>query len=59
MEVMFDAYWPVVTAIVTAFTAITAVTPSKSDNMILDNILRFMNLLAGNVLKNKNLDARK
>jgi hypothetical protein len=58
MEALFDTYWPIIAQVVAILTAITALTPSRSDNMILDNILRFMNLLAGNVLKNRNKDAR-
>lgn len=46
-----------VTAVVTAATAITALTPSKADNTILNGILKVLNLLAGNFLKNKNADA--
>lgn len=40
-----------------AATAITAITPTKVDNMVLDVILKILNFLAGNVLKNKNKDA--
>ena len=45
-----------VTAVVTAATAITALTPTKTDNEILNGVLKFLNFLAGNVLKNKNAD---
>ncbi len=45
------------TGIITLATAITAVTPSKSDDKILAGILKFINLLAGNIGKNKNADA--
>lgn len=58
MENFFDTYWPIAAQVVALATLITAVTPSQSDNMILDNLLRFLNLLAGNVLKNRNKDTR-
>ena len=58
MDAVFDTYWPIAAQLVALATLVTAVTPSQSDNMILDNILRFLNLLAGNVLKNRNRDAR-
>jgi len=45
-----------VTGVVTAATAITALTPTKVDNKILGGILKVLNLVAGNVLKNKNKD---
>jgi len=49
-------WWTVATTVVTAATAITAVTPTKVDNQVVGGILRAMNLLAGNVLRNKNAD---
>lgn len=52
----FPAWLTAITAVVTAATAITALTPSKSDDAFLNMILRFLNLLAGNFLKNKNAD---
>lgn len=45
-----------ITGVVTAATAITALTPSKSDDEVLDKILKVLNILAGNVGKNKNAD---
>ena len=44
------------TTVLTACTAITSLTPSKSDDAVLNGILRVLNLLAGNVARNKNLD---
>lgn len=58
MELFFETYWPIAAQVVALATLVTAVTPSQSDNLVLDNILRFLNLLAGNVLKNRNKDAR-
>ena len=47
-----------ITGVVTAATAITALTPSKSDDEVLDKILKVLNILAGNFLKNKNADSK-
>jgi uncharacterized membrane protein len=46
-----------VTGIITACTAITALTPSTSDDKIVNFILKILNLLSGNVGKNKNADS--
>ena len=43
--------------VMAACTAITALTPSRSDDRILNTVLKVLNFLAGNVLKNKNKDA--
>ena len=45
-----------ITAVVTAATAVTALTPTKVDNKIIDIVLRILNILAGNFLMNKNKD---
>jgi hypothetical protein len=45
-----------ITGVVTAATAITALTPSRSDDEIIDKVLRVLNVLAGNVGKNRNAD---
>ena len=45
-----------ITGVVTACTAITALTPSRSDDEILDKVLQVLNILAGNVGKNRNAD---
>ena len=42
--------------IVTAATAITALTPTKTDDKVVNVILKVLNVLAGNVKKNKNED---
>ena len=44
------------TTVVTACTAITAITPTQTDDRILNVILRVLNFLAGNFNKNKNAD---
>lgn len=52
--------WPVwlsaVTAVVTAATAITALTPTQTDDKVINMVLKVLNILAGNVGKNKNAD---
>ena len=50
------AWLTAITGIVTAATAITALTPSTADDKVLNTVLRVLNLLAGNVGKNKNAD---
>ena len=45
-----------VTGVVTACTAITAITPTKTDDKIISFILRILNLCAGNIGKNINTD---
>ena len=50
------AWLTAITGLVTAATAITALTPSTADDKVLNMVLRVLNLLAGNVGKNKNAD---
>tara|TARA_R100000306_G_C4371075_1_gene139992 strand:+ start:1484 stop:1678 length:195 start_codon:yes stop_codon:yes gene_type:complete len=45
-----------ITSVLTAATAITALTPSQADDKMLNMVLRVLNTLAGNVGKNKNAD---
>jgi hypothetical protein len=45
-----------VTGIVTACTAVTAITPSKSDDVAINAILKVLNMLSGNFGKNINKD---
>lgn len=49
-------YVAAVTATVTAATAITALTPTKTDDKYINMLLSALNFLAGNILKNKNAD---
>ena len=37
--------------------AITALTPTRKDDMVIGKVLWVLNIVAGNVGKNKNLDA--
>jgi len=56
---LFDALpaWLVaITTLCTAATAITALTPSRADDRVLDFVLRMLNALAGNVGRNRNAD---
>ena len=54
---MLPAWLVAITSVVTAATAITALTPNQADNEFLDKVLKFLNLLAGNFGKNKNADS--
>ena len=51
------AWLHAVTSVVVASTAITALPPSKSDDKVLNVILKVLNTVSGNVLKNKNADS--
>lgn len=44
--------------LVTIATVITALTPTRWDNRMMDRVFQFMNLIAGNVGQNKNADDR-
>ncbi len=52
----FADWLAAITGVVTAATAITALTPTKTDNKIVSALLKVLNILAGNVLHNKNAD---
>lgn len=45
-----------VTGVIAAATAVTALTPTKTDDKALNIVLRVLNWLAGNVYKNRNAD---
>lgn len=45
-----------VTGVVTSATAITALTPTKTDDAVISVVLKVLNFVAGNFLKNKNAD---
>lgn len=44
------------TTIITALSAVTALTPTTSDDKIVNGILKVLNILSLNVGKNKNAD---
>ena len=46
----------IIMGVITLATAITAATPSRSDDKVVQKVLDFINLLAGNIGKNKNKD---
>lgn len=59
MAEFFEAFPVWIAALLTlsmAATAITALTPSKTDDKVLNWIIKILNVLAGNVGKNKNAD---
>ena len=53
----FPIWLQAITALVTGATAITALTPTTVDNMAIGWLLKMLNILAGNVFKNRNKDA--
>jgi len=53
----WPSYVHAIFGIVSAATALTALTPSKVDDKIVNWILIALNVLAGNVMKNRNKDA--
>ncbi len=50
------AWVTALTGLVTAATAVTALTPSKSDDRFLNALLAVLNVIAGNVGRNRNAD---
>ena len=51
------AWLTAVTTLVTAATAITDLTDTRKDDMVIGKVLWVLNIVAGNIGKNKNLDA--
>ncbi len=51
------AWVAAITAVIVAANGVTILTPTKSDDKILNTILGVLNVLAGNFGKNKNADA--
>lgn len=54
----FPAWLVAITSVVTAATAVTALTPTQTDDRIVNAVLRFLNVLAGNFGRNTNKDDR-
>lgn len=53
---LINPYLAPITMLITAATAVTAITPTKTDDKYINMILKVLNLFAGNFLKNKNKD---
>ncbi|MDY6910744.1 MAG: hypothetical protein SVM79_00055 [Chloroflexota bacterium] len=49
-------YLNIIAWVIAAATVVTAITPTKVDDKYLSLILRVLNVMAGNVGKNKNAD---
>ena len=59
LQVFFDTIplWvQALTTLVTGATAVTALTPTKVDDRAVSKVLKVLNLLAGNVGRNRNAD---
>lgn len=54
MEELASHTWEIVTGIIGVAAIIATMTPNRSDNLVIDNICRFINLLAMNIGKSKN-----
>lgn len=52
----WPAWLTAITGVVTAATAVTALTKTENDDKFLNAVLRVLNILAGNILRNKNAD---
>mgnify|MGYP003638407836 CR=1 len=52
----FGTWLTVITAVISAATGITALTPTKHDDKTIGIVLAGLNFLAGNFGKNKNAD---
>lgn len=52
----FMAWVDAIAKTMLAATSITILTPTKTDNNIINTALKVLNILSGNVLKNKNAD---
>ena len=50
------AWVSAITAVVTSATLITSLTPTKTDDKVISFVLKILNLVAGNIGKNKNAD---
>ena len=52
----FQGWLLAITGLVTASTAVTAMTSTKTDDKVVNVILKILNFFAGNIAKNKNAD---
>ena len=55
----FPAWLTAITTLISAATAVTALTPTKTDDKYVSLVLRVLNILAGNVAKNRNADDKE
>ena len=55
---MIPGWITALTLLVTGANAITMLTPTEADNKALAMVLKLLNVLSGNVLKNVNKDAK-
>ena len=53
----FPSWLVAATAIVTTLSAVTALTPTRSDDKVINSILTVLNILSLNVGANRNADA--
>jgi len=53
----WDQVLVILMSIITVATAVTAITPTKADDKIVNFVLMVLNVVAGNVGKNKNADS--
>ena len=54
---LFEDWFIAILALIVAASGITALTPTKSDDKIVNAVLKVLNWIALNVFKNKNADA--
>jgi hypothetical protein len=52
------AWLSAITLVIASATSITALTPSKADDKIINAVLKVLNVLAGNFWGNKNADVK-
>jgi len=52
----YPTWLTAIISLISGATALTALTPTKVDNKILGGTLKVLNLVAGNIGKNKNAD---
>ena len=58
LDMVLDNWLTVFPVVVTIANAITMVTPSTADNVVVKVALKLLNVTALNVIKNKNADDR-
>ena len=52
----FGAWIAALSTLVAAATSITALTPTQWDNRVVNGLSKVLNILAGNIAKNRNAD---